>query len=247
MTPYDSSWAKQEFLFINVVFQPLGDTDPEDIEGGTLDDPQEALITYPPWPHALTLHIPTLTQQSDTEQSIEQHIKSSALTPCTTDDTNKENVPAMKSASSAPHGLAAHHTGIMIDTEGNQGVPRLMIHLPSKTAQCKIIEDDTSDDNESRQHTFCQKEFWEDIINMIEQHLCAHPLTPGYTHPSPAGICEWVVKQMYNFCVMNDLHELWAYLWGNGIGVVAGSYGHTLCILKYLYLKQPWFLRVSEW
>lgn len=74
---------------------------------------------------------------------------------------------------------------------------------------------------------------------MIEQHLCAHPLTPGYAHPSPAGICEWVVKQMYNFCVMNDLHELWAYLWGNGIGVVAGSYGHTLCILKYLYLKQP--------
>lgn len=50
---------------------------------------------------------------------------------------------------------------------------------------------------------------------MIEQHLCAHPLTPGYAHPSPAGICEWVVKQMYNFCVMNDLHELWAYLWGN--------------------------------
>ena len=49
----------------------------------------------------------------------------------------------------------------------------------------------------------------------MEQHLCAHPLIPGYAHSSPTGICEWVVKQMYNFCVMNDLYELWAYLWGN--------------------------------
>ena len=47
---------------------------------------------------------------------------------------------------------------------------------------------------------------------MLEQHLCAHPLILGYAHPSPAGIHEWAVKQMYNFCVMNDLCELWAYL-----------------------------------
>lgn len=50
---------------------------------------------------------------------------------------------------------------------------------------------------------------------MMEQHLCAHPLILGYVHPSPTGIREWAVKQMYNFCVANDLHELWAYLWGN--------------------------------
>ena len=49
----------------------------------------------------------------------------------------------------------------------------------------------------------------------MEQHLCAHPLIPGYAHPSPAGIREWAVKQMYNFCVASDLRELWAYLWGN--------------------------------
>jgi len=213
-TPYDPSRAKQEFPFINVAFWPLGDMDPDDIEGGTLNDPQEAPATYPPRPHALTLCIPTLTQQLNIKhQSIQQHMNNSASTPGTTDNTNKENVPVLKLASLAPQPMACH-TGIVVDTEDNWGVPRLTIRLPLK-ANCKIVEDDTSDDDESRRRTFCRKEFWEDIIYLMEQHLCAHPLIPGYAHPSPAGIREWAVKQMYNFCVASDLCELWAYLWGN--------------------------------
>ena len=50
---------------------------------------------------------------------------------------------------------------------------------------------------------------------MVERHLCAHPLIPGYSHPSPEGIREWAVKQMYTYCVVHNLPELWAYVYGN--------------------------------
>ncbi|KAG6867397.1 hypothetical protein C0993_003278 [Termitomyces sp. T159_Od127] len=43
--------------------------------------------------------------------------------------------------------------------------------------------------------------------DMIKEHLCAHPLIPGYAHPSPAGIREWAVRQMYKFCVEHGLPE----------------------------------------
>jgi hypothetical protein len=50
---------------------------------------------------------------------------------------------------------------------------------------------------------------------MMEKHYCAHPLIPGYAHPSPEGIKKWAIQQMYNFCVKHDLCEVWAYLWEN--------------------------------
>ena len=50
---------------------------------------------------------------------------------------------------------------------------------------------------------------------MMERHLCAHPLIPGYSAPTPEGIKAWAVKQSYEFCVLHDLPNLWAYLWEN--------------------------------
>ena len=52
-------------------------------------------------------------------------------------------------------------------------------------------------------------------MDMMEAHLCTHPLIPGYSHPSPDGIKEWAVKQMYQFCLKEKLPETWAYLWEN--------------------------------
>ncbi|KIN93911.1 hypothetical protein M404DRAFT_17256 [Pisolithus tinctorius Marx 270] len=54
---------------------------------------------------------------------------------------------------------------------------------------------------------FCPTDLHETVAVMIENHFCAHPFIPGYSHPSPAGICQWAVKQMYKF--------FWAYLWEN--------------------------------
>ena len=63
--------------------------------------------------------------------------------------------------------------------------------------------------------TFCPSELKEVILGMVERHYCAHPLIPGYSSPTPKGIQAWAVKQMYNYCVANNLQEVWAYLWGN--------------------------------
>ena len=63
--------------------------------------------------------------------------------------------------------------------------------------------------------TFCPLENRQPILDMMQSHYCAHPLIPGYSHPSPAGIKRWAVKQMYGYCVEHDLRETWAYLWEN--------------------------------
>ncbi|KAI6046246.1 hypothetical protein EDC04DRAFT_3136464 [Pisolithus marmoratus] len=67
----------------------------------------------------------------------------------------------------------------------------------------------------AQSQVFCPTHLHDVIVQMVEQHFCAHPLIPGYCYPSPAGICQWAVKQMYKFCEENDLPELWAYMWEN--------------------------------
>nr|GAT51701.1 predicted protein [Mycena chlorophos] len=63
--------------------------------------------------------------------------------------------------------------------------------------------------------TFCAPDFRAAVIQMMKTHSHAHELIPGFCHPSAPGIHYWAVKQMYDFCVANDLREAWAYLWGN--------------------------------
>ncbi|KAJ7721079.1 hypothetical protein DFH07DRAFT_691115, partial [Mycena maculata] len=63
--------------------------------------------------------------------------------------------------------------------------------------------------------TFCPADYRDPILSMMEKHFCAHPLLPGYAHPSPEGIKRWAVLQMYKFCVEHGLPEVWAYLWEN--------------------------------
>jgi hypothetical protein len=88
----------------------------------------------------------------------------------------------------------------------------------------KAVADDAvsageSEDEEGKEkgsrRTFCPARFREPILMMMEKHYCAHPLLPGYAHPSAEGIKRWAVTQMYKFCVENGLREVWAYLWEN--------------------------------
>lgn len=74
---------------------------------------------------------------------------------------------------------------------------------------------DVSDKDDGERRVFCPEEHREPIVDMMEAHLCAHPLIPGYSHPSPEGIKEWAVKQMYQFCIKEKIPETWAYLWEN--------------------------------
>lgn len=100
-----------------------------------------------------------------------------------------------------------------------ENAPRLVIKVPplisktGTTSECEDISD--SQMPEAPKRVFCGEEFREAILTMMDRHFCAHPLIPGYSHPSPEGIREWAVKDMYQFCVKYDLREVWAYLWEN--------------------------------
>ena len=79
----------------------------------------------------------------------------------------------------------------------------------------KIPEPGNSNTDSQLKRTFCPLDYRDDIIKMMENHLCAHPLIPGYSAPSSAGIRQWAVKEMYGYCERHDLREVWAYLWEN--------------------------------
>ncbi|KAJ6587834.1 hypothetical protein B0H10DRAFT_2233881 [Mycena sp. CBHHK59/15] len=46
-------------------------------------------------------------------------------------------------------------------------------------------DDEPTEDEKERRRTFCPAAYHEPIITMMEKHYCAHPLLPGYAHPSP--------------------------------------------------------------
>ena len=192
-TPYNVEHARLEFAFIDMAFIPHGRPDPSEYEGGMLNKlhmpdgqpPQPSLNTI-----SIRLHVPPSLRQLP---SSPPPSRTPTVEPMSTD------IPVPK---------------------GPNDNEKLIIRIPPKSADdngrngpdpglITPIQDNTD------KHEFCPEELRSTIINMIETHLCAHPLIPGYSHPSAKGIREWAVKQMYQFCVKHDLREVWAYLWGN--------------------------------
>lgn len=64
---------------------------------------------------------------------------------------------------------------------------------------------------------FCPKEHRPSIVEKFRTHLHQHPAIPfnddDGTHLTPAEIHYGAVKDMYEFCLQNDLSQVWAYLW----------------------------------
>jgi len=190
-TPYDSQQAKMEFTFIDTAFQPLGIPDPGDFEGGTKD---QVIVEQIDRPNALFIRLPNPSPQCP-----------SSATPTQTITIRQ---PLMKNL--------VNHTdmdGAKMDKTMLAADNRLVIRIPANKNQMSTTSNNTPDIDSKR--TFCSLEHRDEIIKMMENHLCAHPLIPGYSAPSPAGIRDWAVKQMYKFCEEHDLWEVWAYLWGN--------------------------------
>ena len=97
---------------------------------------------------------------------------------------------------------------------------KFVIRIPAPSTICEpdpVAEDEPDDDEETTPegHTFCPIEHCTTVVEIMERHLCAHPLILGYSVPTPEGIKTWAVKQMYEFCVQHKLPNLWAYLWEN--------------------------------
>ena len=88
-------------------------------------------------------------------------------------------------------------------------------------------EDDKEKDS---RREFCPKQHREQIVNMLEDAYCAHPLIPGFAANHPAAIHEWAVCRIYNLCAEHDLCGLWAYLWMNWLRLERWSlWAHSAC------------------
>jgi hypothetical protein len=190
-TPYDVKQAHSEFNFIDLEFiAPDTRVDRDDYEGGLPGDETHPLSSSLLGNATNTLRIKLPPPTQPTTQPL--HLARGG---------DKEN-------QAGTHCTAAWTTQIR----------RVVLLLPS-TAKSPLSEQpaDVSEVNEGNpdRRTFCPAIHRDTIVNMMEQHYCAHPLIPGYAAPNPGAIRRWAVQQMYRFCEKNDLREVWGYLWEN--------------------------------
>jgi hypothetical protein len=187
--PYKIKHARGEFRFISTGFQPTGKADAKECEGGVPGESNVSVdlesMPTTQGPNSLFIQLPNPSQS-----------RPPLVDSINTMGGGSKNVPVI------------NHT------------PRLTITVPPPNTNGKTLSesgDEQSDNDNDKYHwrTFCPLELRTNIVDMMERHFCAHPLIPGYSAPSPDGIKEWAVKQMYEFCFKHDLREAWAYLWEN--------------------------------
>jgi hypothetical protein len=197
--PYNEQCAHLEFTFIDPSFIPPRKADSEEYEGGIPDSVFVAEGCAWPSPNAIHFCIPTSIHHNPTDPTPSL---STSMQLHTTVTSALESIPS------------------------NPGKgEKLKIQVPPKAQHASSCAKGGSNENglekpisispAINKREFFPKEHQDPVVDLMESHLCVHPLIPGYSHPSPEGICEWAVKQMYQFCVGNDLQELWAYLWEN--------------------------------
>lgn len=98
----------------------------------------------------------------------------------------------------------------------------LTIRIPAMVQPDEESEEESEEEDgdvempdDGPENKFCPGALHQQVRDMFANHYHAHPLIPGYAHPSAKGIREWAVRQAYDFCVKHALPSLWAYLWGN--------------------------------
>lgn len=180
---YNVLRSQSEFLFISSLFTPRGRADQSDMEGGTPEENDAAVLA----PHIT----PVGTATAHDPNAIKIRIPFFPNLTQKAPDPIKIRIPFLPKKGTAGDG----------PDNGN-------------------ISQETEDENEdgeqaTPQHTFCPAENRDNVVDLMERHLCAHPFIPGYSAPTPEGIKFWAVKEMYEFCVEHDLRNLWAYLWEN--------------------------------
>jgi len=90
----------------------------------------------------------------------------------------------------------------------NPNVLPIKIKIPQGMrfpASQSALTNSSEDSSTKSTHSFCTAEPWNQIVDIVEHHLCAHPLAPGCSAPSPQGICYWAVREIYQYCVMHIL------------------------------------------
>jgi hypothetical protein len=209
-TPCNAKRARAEFTFIDLDFMPKGRPDTKEYEGGRHEDVNEDQ------PASASETIP----KPSTSHSIAQSstLPSSAPTPCPIPITMPRiTIPARPPAPPPVPKRIDLSTMIRPKKAGEARKLTIWLIAPRKPETQTATENvsDADDEPEAGRQTFCPRIYRERIIEMMENHYCAHPLIPGYGLPTSDGIKTWAVCQMYNFCVNNKLPEVWAYLWEN--------------------------------
>jgi hypothetical protein len=214
-SPYDVLRARSEFLFISTSFVPLGRADPTEHEGGSggsRDHTGFADVPHQdgPGPNTIMLRIPLPPSLRPPLASAPVSNNCSApLNPTEIMGSTLvlESTPSSRSTATPQHTVEGSRLTIRVPPRSDKEN-----HGPEKFESDPVTVDDTE---KTERRTFCPDEHRRPICDIIERHYCAHPLIPGYSSPTPEGIREWAVKQIYNYCVSHDLREVWAYLWEN--------------------------------
>ena len=130
-----------------------------------------------------------------------------------------------KASLSVPHTqfLILQHPSAQPNAVPPLRLPPRVLSAPPPRPTIAVEEDDDEDEEEegveaecpNDDRTFCPEQLRKPLLAMIKKHANAHPLIPGDYDATPEAIYHWAVKKMYNFCVENQLPELWAYLWEN--------------------------------
>lgn len=216
---YNAQRARREHPFIDLTFTPFGRADPNDCEGrvpGEICEQEDskAMPLTGTDPNSIKIRIPPFTSQGthdlegaeDSAGGLMLQVSNSLLglsgstAPLVTGD--RDWVPLAVAEPRAP-------------TDNS----KLTIRIPplSTIRETRPIEAEPDPDEETTpgRRTFCPIEYRAAVVELMERHFCAHPLIPGYSAPTPEGIKAWAVKQAYDFCVLHELPNLWAYLWEN--------------------------------
>ncbi len=198
-TPYNPGPAKSEFPFISLDFIPPGTADPHEHEGGLLASSasQAGMIEVPHYKdlNAINIRIPAFAPVQPLPLTASgPRTPQIRINKCLniSDPENVHGCPTVPQQSDKAEKLTIKLPPQPENMNSHGGKPD---SLESVQEQHEMPET----------RTFCPSELKEDILSMIERHYCAHPLIPGYSSPTPEGIQAWAVKQMYNYCITNNL------------------------------------------
>jgi hypothetical protein len=213
-----------EHPFVDPSFKPYGHTDPSDTEGSApqevceqgyqLDDTSTTAPTGSN-PNSIKICLPTpASQHPEAPRTASKSLEALGLTACL------PIIPCLEA--SRPTAATVERLGVsgsmahLVTSEDSSRPLTIRIPMSSLTHRAATTTEDEPDEEASNGwHTFCPMEHCDTVINMMEHHFCTHPLIPGYSAPTPEGIKAWAVKQMYEYCVLHDLPNLWAYPWEN--------------------------------
>lgn len=203
---YNPQRANKVFDFIDVSWLPTGQADPKDDEGDMAEDDVDSIrIENTNALPKITLARPTATD---------------ALADASVEDDNESNEDDEEENE-------GKETEQEEESEGDDGDnPNDKDYMekkkqPARKRKAKKKKKGKGKEKKQKEpiketvHTFCPAEYREEIVAMVEVHLCSHPLIPGNYGTNPKAIHYWAAKKMYNFCVERELVELWAYLWVN--------------------------------